>query len=195
MVFSTQSFSSVKSIAVHEKVTIFGRKSERMLKMNRVKLLNIASLSLILLATGCMSDKVWEKKELQEISDYLKTIPDTAYVLKPSGLYYFELHTGTGLSPVVNDTTYFKYKGTFLNGVAFDSVSTVKDPYEYIVGSGFIVSGVDEGIKYMKEGGKAKLLTPSKLAYRREGLHLMIPGYTPLLWEIELVKVKRGTGK
>jgi FKBP-type peptidyl-prolyl cis-trans isomerase len=158
--------------------------------MNRIKFSNIAGLMLILLVTGCMSDKVWEKKELQQISDYLRTIPDSAYVLKKSGLYYFELQTGTGLSPVVNDIVYFNYKGTFLNGVAFDSVSTAIEPYEYVIGSGFIVSGVDEGLKYMKEGGKAKLLTPSKLAYRREGLHLMIPGYTPLLWEIELVKVK-----
>jgi FKBP-type peptidyl-prolyl cis-trans isomerase len=163
--------------------------------MNHIRLLNITSLLLILLAAGCMSDRAWEKNELQQISDYLKTIPESAYVLKASGLYYFELHIGTGLSPVDNDTAYFKYKGTFLNGVAFDSVSTVKDPYEYVVGSEFIVSGVDEGIKYMKEGGKARLLTPSKLAYGREGIHLMIPGYTPLLWEIELVKVKPGPGK
>jgi peptidyl-prolyl cis-trans isomerase A (cyclophilin A) len=179
----------------HENVSIFGLKYVRINGMKYIKLSNMAGLSLILLLTSCMSDKVWERRELQQISDYLKTIPDSAYVLKPSGLYFFELHAGTGLSPDVNDTTYFNYKGTFLNGVAFDSVSTVKDSYGYIIGSGLIVSGVDEGLKYMKEGGKAKLLTPSKLAYRREGLHLMIPGYTPLLWEIELVKVKRGPGK
>jgi hypothetical protein len=189
------SFSNVEYFANHENVYIFGLKYVRINEMNYIKLSNIAGLMIIFLITGCMSDKVWEKRELQQISDYLKTIPDSAYILKPSGLYYFELQTGTGLSPDVSDTTYFNYKGTFLNGVAFDSVSTVKNPYGYIIGSGFIVSGVDEGLKYMKEGGKAKLLTPSKLAYMREGLHLVIPGYTPLLWEIELVKVKRGPRK
>jgi FKBP-type peptidyl-prolyl cis-trans isomerase len=163
--------------------------------MNQIKLSNFTGFILILFATSCTSDGPWEKQEIHQISEYLKTIPDSTYVLKPSGLYYFELRAGTGLSPVVNDTVYFNYKGTFIDGVAFDSVSTVKAPYVYVIGSGFIVSGVDEGLKYMKEGGKAKLLTPSKLAYGRNGIFNVIPGYSPLLWEIELVKVKAGPGK
>jgi hypothetical protein len=192
---SAVSFSSGESFVKDEKVSNFGPEYKRIFVMNLFKLSDIVLLILIFLTTGCLSDESWERHERQQISDYLKNVPDTAYILKPSGLYYFELHTGTGASPVVNDTAYFKYKGTFLNGVAFDSVSTVKDPYEYIIGSGFLVSGVDEGLKYMKEGGKARLLTPSKLAYGRDGIPIIIPGYTPLLWEIELVKVKDGHGR
>lgn len=103
--------------------------------------------------------------------------------------------TATRLTPKVNDTAYFRYIGRFIDGVAFDSVSTVKAPYKYVIGSGLIVSGVDEGLQYMKEGGKAGLLTPSKLAWEAKGVYGVIPSYAPLLWEIELVSVKAGLHK
>lgn len=164
--------------------------------MKLIKLFNLAALIAVIVTAGCESStKVWEDHERQQISDYLKTIPDSVVSLKPSGLYYIELQAGTGQTPVLNDTVYFNYKGTFLNGVAFDSVSTVTAPYKYVIGSLQIVAGVDEGLQYMKEGGKARLLTPSKLAYGRQGIFDIIPGYTPLLWDIELRSIKPGPGR
>jgi len=74
----------------------FGLINERIFKMNRIKLSNLAGLILIFLASGCTSDGPWAKLEQNQISDYIKTKPDSAYVLKPSGLYYFELHAGPG---------------------------------------------------------------------------------------------------
>jgi len=46
----------------------------------------------------------------------------------------------------------------------------------------------------MDEGGKATLLIPSKLAYGTSGYYT-IPGYTPLLYDVQLVKVIPGPGK
>jgi FKBP-type peptidyl-prolyl cis-trans isomerase len=163
--------------------------------MNCKKYFGFSILILIFIITGCDSKGTWERQERQQISDYLKTIPDSTYVLKPSGLYYIELKAGTGRSPVNNDTAYFKYIGTFLGGVAFDSTTTVTTAYGYIMGSMTIVSGVDEGLKYMKTGGKARLLTPSNLAFGQQGVWGLIPGFTPLLWDIELISVKAGPGK
>jgi len=161
------------------------------MKLN--KLLYPVVLILILIVTGCLKDGPWAKTEQAAIADYIKK--DTAYVLKPSGLYFYQVKEGTGRAPVVNDTIYFNYTGRFLNGVAFDSTSTAKAPMEYIIGSGLIVAGVDEGLRYMKEGGFAKLLTPSSLAYGKEGLFTLVPGYSPLMWYIELTKVKPGPVK
>ena len=161
--------------------------------MKLTKLLFPAFLVLVLIVTGCLKDGPWEKTEQAAIADYIKN--DTAFVLKPSGLYYYQVKEGTGRMPVKNDTVYFNYTGRFLNGVAFDSTSTSKAPMKYVIGSGIIVSGVDEGLRYMKEGGWAKFLTPSSLAYGKEGLFTMVPGYSPLLWYIELVKVTPGPGK
>jgi hypothetical protein len=43
----------------------------------------------------------------------------------------------------------------------------------------------------MKEGGSATFLIPSKLAYGTQGYYT-IPGYTPLLYDVQLVKVIPG---
>jgi FKBP-type peptidyl-prolyl cis-trans isomerase FkpA len=163
--------------------------------MKGIKLLNLAYLILIFAAASCNKEADWERQENKQIAEFLKSKPDSTYVLKPSGLYFFELKKGTGLSPTVNDTAYFRYIGRFIDGTAFDSLSTVKAPYAYVIGSGLIVSGVDEGLKYMKEGGKAGLLTPSKLAWGARGVYGVIPSYAPLLWELELVSVKTGPHK
>jgi FKBP-type peptidyl-prolyl cis-trans isomerase FkpA len=163
--------------------------------MKRIKLWHILVLVSVFLITACLSDDVWKKNERKQISDFLKTVPDSLVSLKSSGLYYIELKAGTGRSPVLHDTADFKYIGRFMDGTAFDSVSTVSSPYEYVMGSYTIVKGVDEGLAYMKPGGKALLLTPSDLAYGSQGINGVIPGYTPLVWEVELIRVKAGPGK
>lgn len=164
--------------------------------MSRIKLFGYSGVFFILFVTGCNSTATWEKEERQQISDYLKTLPEGEAVLKPSGLYLIQSIPGTGRTPVTDDTVFFRYKGTFLNGVAFDSISIEKNlPYEYLIGSGTIVSGVDEGLRYMQAGGRAIFLTPSKLAYGADGIWGVVPGYTPLLWVIQLDSVKAGSGK
>ena len=60
---------------------------------------------------------------------------------------------------------------------------------------GALIYGFDEGITFMKAGGKATLLVPSNLAYGASGNGYGIPGYTPLLFDVELVRVKPGPGK
>ena len=47
-----------------------------------------------------------------------------------------------------------------------------------------IIKGVNEGVGYMREGGKATLIIPSKLAYN---------DYQPLAFYIELLQVKHDT--
>jgi FKBP-type peptidyl-prolyl cis-trans isomerase len=164
--------------------------------ISRIKLCGFLGTLFVFFLTGCKSDSTWEKQERQVINDYLKTLPEGEAILKTSGLYYIELIHGPGQSPVKNDIVYFKYKGTFLNGIAFDSISITNNlPYEYQIGSGTIVSGVDEGLKYMQVGGRSRLLTPSKLAYGADGIWGSVPGYTPLLWEIELDSIKSVSAK
>ena len=46
----------------------------------------------------------------------------------------------------------------------------------------------------MKEGGKATFLIPSKLAYGTHG-NYSVPGYTPVIFDIQLVRVIPGPSK
>jgi FKBP-type peptidyl-prolyl cis-trans isomerase len=164
--------------------------------MNKIGISVSLFLTLILLTTGCEKG-TWEKQERQQINNYIKSLGDTVFTLTPSGLYYIELLAGTGRSPVDYDTVYFKYIAKFLNHLTFDTNDPVTVPYKHVMGTevGPVVKGIDEGLRYMKGGGKAKLLTPSNLAFGFEGIWQVVPGFTPILWIIELDSIKAGPGR
>jgi hypothetical protein len=124
------------------------------------------------------------------IRNFINSNPSYSFQLKPSGLYYSDLIVGTGPAPVAHHAVYVIYTGKFLNGVVFDTNVGKPDTLTFPVSERWVIPGIDEGITYMKEGGKALLLLPSKLAYGAVGLNPDIPGDTPLLFELNLVKVK-----
>jgi len=166
------------------------------MKTNSFISLLIISTLLSFTIISCDPSKKYVEQEEDQIQDYLKSNPNLSFDLKPSGLYYVTIQAGTGITPVKNDTAYLKYTGRFLSGNIFDSnISDTKvDTLIILVDAGWMIEGFDEGVTYMKVGEKAQLLIPSKLAYGPTGYYI-IGGYTPLLFDLELVKVKRGTGK
>ncbi len=141
----------------------------------------LLSLGLILCQYGCTKDDPIEKEKLA-MTKYLE---DHGYTESPaaSGLYYIETKRGTGADADNGDLVKVKYKGTFTDGTIFDS-----GIYTFTLGSGKVIKGWDEGIAYMKEGGKAILLIPSALAYGPYG-NSGIPGYSPLVFDVELIEV------
>lgn len=162
--------------------------------MHRIK---VSFLILIaILATGCETNK-WAEHEQKLIYDYIRSLSDTTYVFYQSGLYYIELIPGTGSYPVDHDTVFFKYKAAFTDYVQFDTNDPYTTPFKYVMGSldGMTMKGVDEGLRYIKEGGTSRLLTPSSLAFGFEGVSNIVAGYTPILWTIELDSIKPYSGK
>ncbi len=135
---------------------------------------------------GCLDNDKWEEQELMMIEDYLDTLGDTVYTKKPSGLYIIYSAEGTGEYATDNDTIYFKYKGRYTDNKIFDTNKPADTPYKYTMGSNTIITGIDEGLRYVNAGGTIKILTPSKLAYGAIGLAYYVPGYTPVLWDIKV---------
>lgn len=155
------------------------------------------SSSLILLITvifllslnSCDPGKKYEKEEADSIQDYLGANINLDFVKQTSGLFYLELVEGTGIKPALNDSAFVKYTGSFLNGTIFDSNVSTGTLYDFIVGEN--IPGFDEGVLLMAVGGKASLIIPSYLGYGTVGRY-PIQGYTPLLFDIELVRVVAG---
>jgi FKBP-type peptidyl-prolyl cis-trans isomerase len=162
--------------------------------MKKIKFL--VGLSFIaLFIISCDTTGTWKKHERAQIDAYIKSLGDTAYILKPSGLYYIELSPGTGRMPIAKDTVYFRYTGMFIDRVVFDSNMSEVEPFPAVIGNYEIIPGLDEGIRYMKEGEIARFVVPSSLAYGAAGIYGIISGYTPLLFEVELTLVLPGPGK
>jgi FKBP-type peptidyl-prolyl cis-trans isomerase FkpA len=173
-----------------------------MIKRNiQTILLSLTALIMISLVS-CDPSKKYEDEESAKIQNYLNSNIILNFELKPSGLYYYETLTGTGASPVFGDSAFIKYTGSFLDGTVFDPGPATGQTYGFIIGGS--IDGFDEGITLMKEGGKAMLLIPSALAYKSTGYYVydpvygyypVIPGYTPLLFDVQLVRIVAGSGK
>ena len=113
-------------------------------------------------------------------------------MLKSSGIYYADITVGTGIKPVAHDTAYIFYNAMYLSEVVFGTNIGTKDTLIAPINEGFLIAGFDEAITYMNEGGKAMAVVPSYLGYGNNSYYF--PAYTPIVFEINLVRVKRGPG-
>jgi FKBP-type peptidyl-prolyl cis-trans isomerase len=161
-----------------------------MIRLSKKTILTLLTGLLIIFVTSCMSTKKFEKEEESLIQDYLAKNPDLDFELKPSGLYYLDILTGTGPAAETHDTAYILYAAKYLNGNTFDTNVGTIDTLITPVNEGYLIAGFDEGISYMKEGGKSQLIVPSYLGYGQSGYRF--PAYTPVLFEVDLVKVVQG---
>ena len=150
------------------------------------------TVGLVIALVSCNPASKYEKAEKQSISNYLNNHPTDTFALESSGLYYHQVLLGTGPMPVAHDTAYVVYTGKFLDGTVFDS-NVGKASLIFPVAEGVLIQGFDEGILYMNQGGKAQFLIPSSLGYGTQGYYT-IGGYTPLIYDVELVQVKLGPG-
>lgn len=105
-----------------------------------------------------------------------------------SGLYFISKKAGKGVQATAGKKVSVHYVGKLLDGTEFDNSVKRGEPIEFVLGQGQVIPGWDEGIAMMKEGEKAVLLIPSKLAYGERG-NQAIPPCAPLVFDVELVKV------
>jgi FKBP-type peptidyl-prolyl cis-trans isomerase len=141
-------------------------------------------ISFLVILVSCENK---EKKELELLQVYLDEHNITTEPTK-SGLYYIETFTGTGEQPIYGDYVTIDYEGRLINGEIFDSSYERGKTLSFIVGSGDVIRGMDEGIRYMKNGGRATLIMPSSLGYGSEATQT-IPAYSTLIFDIELLGV------
>ncbi len=108
---------------------------------------------------------------------------------QPDGLYYIPVIAGKGAKAETGKIVKVYYTGKLLNGTVFDSSVEPKKPLEFMLGRGQVIKGWEEGIAMMSQGGKAKLIVPSSIGYSDQDMGV-IPPYSTLVFEIELVDVK-----
>ena len=136
-----------------------------------------------------VQNELGELQEHQKIEAYIKEnsiTPDTL----GNGVYVIEKKDGKGEEVKYGRKIQVSYKGSFLNGRCFDSI-TVKNPLEFTFGTeGQVIQGLSIVIGKMKEGGKTKIIIPSHLAFGEQGSSTgIIPPFSSLIYEVELIKV------
>jgi FKBP-type peptidyl-prolyl cis-trans isomerase FkpA len=112
-----------------------------------------------------------------------------AAVTTASGLVYQSLKEGSGASPKASDVVRVHYRGTLTDGKEFDSSYKRGQPAEFPLNG--VIKCWTEGVQMMKPGGKARLTCPPAIAYGERGAGGVIPPNATLVFEVELIDIKR----
>jgi FKBP-type peptidyl-prolyl cis-trans isomerase len=105
-----------------------------------------------------------------------------------SGLQYEILRNGNGEKPGPTDSVTCHYRGTFLDGKGFDNSYDRGEPITFPLNG--VIKGWTEGLQLMSVGSKFKFYIPYQLGYGEFDM-MSIPGGSTLIFEVELLDVKR----
>jgi len=106
-----------------------------------------------------------------------------------SGLQYKVVEKGKGKNPTDKDTVVVHYRGTLIDGTEFDSSYKRNQPATFKLGQ--VIKGWQEALKLMKPGGKMHVAIPSDLGYGERGAGANIGPNSTLIFEINLVEIKK----
>lgn len=107
-----------------------------------------------------------------------------------SGLYFIEEKKGSGRSPKAGDMVKVNLTVKLIDGTKIFSTDDRGEPFEYEYGQNFDTKGLEEGVGMLKKGGKAKLIVPYSIAYGAESRGQMIPPYSSILYDVELLDMR-----
>jgi peptidylprolyl isomerase len=116
-------------------------------------------------------------------------VDEEDYTTTASGLKYYDIQVGTGVTPTVGQTVVVNYVGWLVDGTQFDSSYDRGQTFSFVLGKGNVIAGWDEGVASMKVGGKRKLVIPPELGYGDTGAGSTIPAGATLIFEVELVEI------
>ena len=153
-------------------------------------LLYVLALTLLVLAVYVSADD--KSYQIRTGEKYLSETAAKEGVMKlKSGMLVEILQESTNpdaKSPRVGDSSECTYEGRLKDGKRFDGGRTSFAPNQ-------VIKGWTEAMQLMSEGDKWRLHIPYQLAYGERGSPPRIPGYSVLVFDIEIHKVKGSGGK
>ncbi len=138
-------------------------------------------------------DGIQSKKFEKNKNDGQKFLDDNknqpGVIVLQSGLQYKIEVQGTGVTPGLTDKVKVHYKGTMLDGKVFDSSYDRNEPV--VFGVSEVIKGWTEILQLMPVGSKYTVYVPQDLAYGERGAGQIIPPYSTLIFEIELLSIEK----
>ena len=100
-----------------------------------------------------------------------------------------KITSGDGASPKRGDSVTVHYTGWLTDGSKFDSSVDRDEPFTFVLGTGQVIQGWDQGVAGMQVGEKSRLTIPPELAYGAQGYPGAIPPNATLIFEVELLSI------
>ena len=128
--------------------------------------------------------------------------PATAGVAAPATpvaitLDIHELQPGAGPAIAKGQRAVVNYTGWLYEtsaadhkGKEFDSTSNAGHPFSFVVGTGTVIKGWDQGVLGMKVGEQRRLTIPPDLGYGDTGAGGVIPPGAALIFDVELTAIE-----
>ena len=113
-------------------------------------------------------------------------------------LQRIDVKVGTGEPAIAGDEVSVHYTGWLYDqnapdkrGQKFDSSRDRGEPFVFLLGAGRVIRGWDDGVAGMQRGGKRELQIPSGLGYGARGAGKVIPPGASLVFEVELLDIRK----
>lgn len=107
----------------------------------------------------------------------------------PSGVAYVVMKAGNGIRPQLDDSVLIHVKGFLPDGSIFEDTYAKKAPLR--VTPAGLIPGMSEALQIMPVGSTWRLIVPSALGYAERGVPGLIPAYSALIFEVELIDAVR----
>jgi FKBP-type peptidyl-prolyl cis-trans isomerase FkpA len=136
-----------------------------------------------------------QERKMQEPAMIAKYLSDNKITAKPTedSLFFITREGKGGKMIKEGDSVYVIYTGMLLDNTVFDKSDhgPGHNTFGFVYSKNMqLIKGWIEALGSMHEGETARILLPSALAYGPRGQGQIIPPYSPLLFDLEIVKVK-----
>jgi len=124
------------------------------------------------------------RREKKQINDFIR-LQHWKMKETGTGLRYEILKHGTGKRAKTGEIAVIRYQVKLFDGEkVYSGIKTFK------IGYGNVESGLEEGILLLKQGDVARFILPSHLAYGLSGDGNKIPPHVPIIYHVDLLKLK-----
>jgi FKBP-type peptidyl-prolyl cis-trans isomerase len=169
----------------------------------------VGALSMLSCVDSDQTQEVILQRDKEAIEKFLQENPIASVKEYSEPIEGFYMFWQVSVKPERNnllrgDTVTVNYIGKDLNKKVFDtSIEQIArdngifnstrryQPLRYAVGYGFTITGFEFAISMMHPGEKATVIFPSRLGYGTQASG-SIPANSPLIFELDLVQVKKG---
>ncbi|OFX85280.1 MAG: hypothetical protein A2W99_15075 [Bacteroidetes bacterium GWF2_33_16] len=129
-----------------------------------------------------------EKSKLQEEQLFATLKGKTGVGVLPNGVNYIIRRQGDGVRPSAKSTVVINAVGVLPDGAIFEDTYKKKQPITIAIGS--LIPGLNEAVQLMPVGSVWRIFIPSVLGYGEKGLQNVVPPYSALVFDIELLEIK-----
>jgi FKBP-type peptidyl-prolyl cis-trans isomerase len=127
--------------------------------------------------------------EEQQIKKYVEDNKITVSP-DPMGIYIIETQQGSGIKIDSGCQVKMNFRVSLLDGKELFSSYEAPDPVKFEYGKRIDTQGFEYAVSTLKNGSKAMFIVPSGMAFGRKGKGTLVPPYTTLVYDVEILDVK-----